>query len=99
VYRQGAGPGAGVSTRTPAASRSRVARTVIVVDGRTFDEQLPDDLSDGCARLACLARTRILGVDLDARTGAFIGASPRPDLRLGGDAVVEALAHALNGAR
>ncbi len=99
AYRQGVGPGDRASAQTAAASESRIVRTVIVVDGQTVDAQLPDALADGCARLAGLARTRILGVDLDARTGAFIGASPRPDLRLGGDAVVDALAHALKGAR
>jgi hypothetical protein len=85
-------PGA-LSTQPPAA------RTVIVVDGRAVDDQLPDDLLDACGRLAALAKTRVLGIDLDARTGRFMGASPRPDLRHGGDAVIDALASALRAAR
>ncbi len=97
LYQQGVGQYGAAATRPAEASGGPVVRTVIVVDGQPVDAHLPDALADGCARLAALARTRILGVDLDARTGAFIGASPRPDLRLGGDVVVDALVHALNG--
>ena len=90
--------GASAPSDTHAVSQGRAVRTVIVVDGRVADTQLRDDLADGCARLAALARTRVLGVDLDAQTGTFLTASPRPDLRLGGDGAIDALAHALGAA-
>jgi hypothetical protein len=67
-------------------------RTVFVIDGLATDESLPPDVAAACGRLGALAETRLLGVDLDADSLRFLGASPRPDLRLGGDAFVDALA-------
>jgi hypothetical protein len=68
--------------------------TVIVVGGCVVGTPIPPDLRDGCLRLANLARTSLLGIDLvesPTRGWQFAGASPTPDLRLGGDALVDAL--------
>ena len=71
-------------------------RTIIAIDGRGIGAHVAEEVADACGRLGVLSRTRVLGVVLDAR-GIFIGASPLPDLRDGGDAVIEALATALRG--
>lgn len=73
-------------------------RTIIAIDGRGIGGPLEEDLADACGRLGVLAKTRILGVDLDARTSAFVSASPLPDLRSGGEPLIDALASALRGA-
>ena len=67
-------------------------RTVFVIDGQATDETLPPSVAAACGNLGTLAETRLIGVDLDADSLRFVSASPRPDLRLGGDALVEALA-------
>ena len=56
----------------------------------------------GCVRLGQLASTTLLGVDfVDGAAGpwTFAGASPTPDLRAGGEAVIDALVRALNAQR
>ena len=73
-------------------------RTVIAIDGRGIGEQVTDDVADACGRLGALAGTRILGVHLHPQSGTFISASPLPDLRAGGERVIDALASALRGA-
>jgi hypothetical protein len=73
-------------------------RTIIAVDGRGIGWRVDEDLADACGRLGVLAGTRLLGVDLDARTSAFVSASPLPDLRTGGEPFIDALASALRGA-
>ncbi len=72
-------------------------RTVFVIDGQAIDESLPADVAAACGTLGSLAETRLIGVDLDADSLRFVGASPRPNLRLGGDALVEALASTFGG--
>jgi hypothetical protein len=73
-------------------------RNVIAVDGRGIGTNISDDLADACGRLGVLARTRLLGVQIDARSGQFVGASPLPDLRAGGEPLIDALASALRRA-
>lgn len=72
-------------------------RTVFVVGRRAVGDPAPDAVVDGCLRLADLARTPLLGVELSVdAAGAWqvAGVSARPDLRRGGAALVEALADA-----
>lgn len=73
-------------------------RTVFVVAGRAVGEA-PDGVLEGCLRLANLAETALLGIDFAATAAAgpwtFAGASPFPDLRLGGPALLDALSDAL----
>jgi hypothetical protein len=80
----------------PALPLVRV-RTVFVIDGQAIDERLPPAVATACGKLGTLADTRLIGVDLDADSLRFVGASPRPNLRLGGDALVDALASTLGG--
>jgi hypothetical protein len=72
-------------------------RTIIAVDGQGIGGYLDEGVADACGRLGVLAKTRILGVDLDAQTSAFVSASPLPDLRTGGESFIDALASALRG--
>lgn len=81
----------------PASPRTR---TVFVVDGQFVGPAVPTGVAEGCRRLAELARTGLLGVELvEGADGLwrFAGASPQPDLRLGGQALLEVLAAALRG--
>jgi hypothetical protein len=69
--------------------------SVTAIDGRGIGKDVRDGLADACGRLGVLARTRLLGVQLDARSGTFVSASPLPDLYSGGEAVIDALASRL----
>lgn len=71
-------------------------QTVLAIDGRGIGP-VTDAVADACGRLGVLSKTRILGVHLDARTGAFLTAFPSPDLRVGGEAFIDALSSALRG--
>ena len=93
VYVQGA-PGAGDAGH---AQTGAGVVSITAIDGRGIGKDVSEDLADACGRLGVLAKTRLLGVELDARSGAFISASPLPNLRRGGDAVIEALAAGLRG--
>jgi hypothetical protein len=73
-------------------------RTVLVLAGQTAGAAAPEEILDGCRRLAQLAETPLLGIDFAAGpAGAwtFAGAGPAPDLRLGGDRFLDQLAAAL----
>ena len=67
-----------------------------VVDGEVAGNDLPAHVRNGLCRLAELARIRLIGVSLEPGTHRFLGATPRPDLRLGGDALLDALSRALS---
>ncbi|HEX2093713.1 MAG TPA: hypothetical protein VHG28_15025 [Longimicrobiaceae bacterium] len=73
-------------------------RTVYAVAGEVVGDDLPRGIREGCRRLARLAGTALLGISLAPGTAAgwaFAGATPLPDLRPGGDALLDALARAL----
>jgi hypothetical protein len=75
-------------------------RTVFVVEGRVIGESAPGPIVQGCKRLAQLARTELLGVDLawhPAGSWSFVGASPWSDLQRGGEALLDILAAVLTG--
>lgn len=75
--------------------------TAIVLDDLVTGLQLPPTLAQGCRDLAQLSRTPLLGVEFVVRAdGAlrFAGATPFPNLRLGGRALIHALSQALRGA-
>jgi hypothetical protein len=81
------------------AAPATSARAFVVGD-RVVGE-LPPTIVDGCRRLGRLAETPLLGVDLAPSEDGhwwFSGASPVPDLRQGGEALVSMLAQALRGA-
>lgn len=73
--------------------------TLIVVKGQVVGAPAPPAVVSGCRWLAELAESDLLGVEFaQAPTRwTFAGATPVPDLRLGGSAVLDALALALKG--
>ena len=59
---------------------------------------LPETFADGCRALAALSDTALIGIDFardDAGEWEMIGATPLPNLMLGGEKLVSALAAAL----
>jgi hypothetical protein len=76
---------------------------VVVVGGKTCGAAAPASVLAGCGRLAALSSTELLGVEFtDGTAGSwnFAGATPLPDLRFGGEALLDALAALLGeGAR
>jgi hypothetical protein len=74
--------------------------TVFVVGGHVVGEIASPSILSGCRRLARLTGTPLLGIDFTVDAGGawtFSGATPQPDLRLGGNALLDALALALQG--
>jgi hypothetical protein len=74
--------------------------TVFVVGEHVVGEIAPPSILSGCQRLARLTGTSLLGIDFTVDAGGawtFSGATPQPDLRLGGNALLDALASALQG--
>jgi hypothetical protein len=75
-------------------------RTLIVVGDQVMGAGHDPRLAVAARRLAELSGAAILGVELDFEpdTGwRFVGATPQPDLRLGGPALLDALARHLRG--
>jgi hypothetical protein len=71
--------------------------TVLVVADQvvTPDLVLPKDVEAACRALACAHGGGVLGLDLVTDSWELVGATPWPDLRLGGEPVVQALHSAL----
>jgi hypothetical protein len=69
--------------------------TSIVVGDRVVGPALPREIQLGCLRLARLSQTPLLGIDLtngrSANDWSFAGATPMPDLRMGGEPLLDAL--------
>jgi hypothetical protein len=76
-------------------------KTVFVVESQIVGVDVPSDVSEGCMRLAELAQTPLLGVEFSdiPNEWIFIGATPCPNLLLGGDALLDALAQTLQSKR
>lgn len=70
-------------------------QTMLVIAGRVLGPAVPEPVVAACRRLAELARAAILGIELTIDGWSFAGATTYPDLRLGGDAALDALAAAL----
>jgi hypothetical protein len=71
------------------------AQTVLVIADRTFGAPAPAALLRGCLGLARLAETELLGIDFavsEEGSWSFAGATALPDLRLGGEALLDILA-------
>lgn len=78
--------------------KGALVNTAIVIGGRVVGPALPPALAAACVRLARLAGTQLLGIDFvrDAQQAwSFAGASPTPDLRLGGEALIGTLLDAM----
>jgi hypothetical protein len=77
---------------------SSLNRTIIVVEGNCCGAAAPERVIAGCARLAEISATSLLGVEFEVAPGKewiFSKATPFPDLRLGGERLGDALAGAL----
>jgi hypothetical protein len=77
-------------------------RTVITAGRFTAGAAAPPAVAAGCLRLAAVAETALLGVDfIDADSGAwtFAGATPLPELSLGGDKLLDELATEMQGGK
>jgi hypothetical protein len=75
-------------------------QTVFVVADQVVGATLPRHIHHGCQRLAELSHTAMLGIEFavgSAGPWTFAGATPMPDLRLGGETLLDALAGALRG--
>lgn len=86
----------GVGYRTGGADESTGRRTLLVTAGRvlaTDGLQVPGDVTDGCLALAARHGGGLLGLNfaVTALGWAFESATPWPDLRPGGDALVDTL--------
>lgn len=76
------------------------ANTIIVVAGHVVGAPSPLHIVEGCRRLSELAQTPLLGVDFApgaAGSWTFARATPLPDLRLGGQCLLDALATVFKG--
>ena len=73
----------------------------LVAAGRVFAEPMPALIEEGCRKLAELAQTEILGIDLfeDSDSLQFAGATPIPDLQRGGLPLLKHLAEAMQERR
>jgi hypothetical protein len=85
---------------TRLAPAGATLNTVAVVAGRTVGASAPPHIHNGCRRLAQLSRTALLGVEFAVGPEGgwtFAGATTHPNLRAGGDALLDVLAHVLAG--
>ncbi len=74
------------------------ASSVVVACGALYGTPLPATTAESCLRLAGLSGTDILGVELRRDAGGqleFAAAQPLPDLRIGGEPLIDGLAAAL----
>jgi hypothetical protein len=73
-------------------------RSALVVRGKVWlGAELPRGLESGCRRLAAVADTPLLGIDfaLVSDRWRFSGATPAPELRWGGDALLDLIGETL----
>jgi hypothetical protein len=69
---------------------------VITLGDRVFGPALPPHLSAGCRELASISETPLLGIEFTiGQSPAFVSATPMPDLRLGGEPLLDELARKL----
>jgi len=64
--------------------------SVVVVNGVVTGANVPEKIKRSCRQMAELSNTTILGVDLFPGRLEFAGATPYPDLRRGGEELVDA---------
>ena len=72
---------------------------VVVLDDAAFGPATTGDIGAACVRLASLAGTRLLGLWLSGRDGpamTLVAATPLPDLRVGGESLLDELAERLS---
>ncbi len=102
TYRQGsADEGDPLAEQRLVPAGTPVVHTIVVA-GQVFGPGLPAAIRAGCRRLAELAALDLLGIEFAVDgSGAWIfaGATPLPDLRLGGAPLLDVLAAALRTGR
>ena len=77
-------------------------REVVVLGSEVFGAPAPGSVVEACRRLSELSATELLGVEFEVGADGiwcFRTANPRPDLRVGGSALLDALAHRLAPAK
>jgi hypothetical protein len=71
----------------------------ITLGDRVFGPNLPPQISHACKELARISETPLLGIELTLGQSSgpwtFVGATPLPDLRLGGQPLLDELARQL----
>jgi hypothetical protein len=80
------------------APSGEAVTSIIVLQGELFGAKVHFDVGEACRKLAENARTDLLGVDLfnaGNDTLMFAHATPLPDLTVGGNEFIDALARAL----
>jgi hypothetical protein len=75
----------------PAGTSTSMA---ITVGEQVFGPPLPPAISAACTKLATISKTAMLGIELAFQNSSWIfaGATPMPDLRIGGEPLLDALA-------
>lgn len=75
----------------------------IVVGDRVFGPSFPAEIREACLRMAQLSKTALFGIEFtESASGngwTFAGATPLPDLRMGGEPLLNALAEELYQSR
>jgi hypothetical protein len=90
IYRQGSA----VSENAKFPPSNNFGQTSIVLGENCFGAFAPENVREGCVRLARMCGVEMLGVDFQVNTqGEWIlaRATPLPDLRMGGEALLDAL--------
>jgi hypothetical protein len=101
-YRESSADGTSDEAMTASVARNAASRTVFVVGDRVVPADVPEPVRNGCLRLARDAQVSLLSAAFqpDPVGGwAFLCADPFPDLRLGGGALLNALAAELDASR
>lgn len=101
VYRQSGRDGESSRRRQGcgASVEERTGQRVIALRGEVFGATVPARVAKACGRLAEEVDAELLGIDLyEDRRGqwVFAGATPAPDLRLGGAALLRRMAQILS---
>lgn len=87
----------GAHVRTADAGTQLI--TLLVAGDCVIGPPVPTEIRAGCLRLSRLCGTALLGVEFAVGSDqrwAFAGVSTKPDLRLGGDPLLDALAATMN---
>ena len=99
--RTSADPRAVLYSDPPLVPPGTPVQTVLVLAGHAAGPPVPRSIAEGCRRLAELASTTLLGVDLaldEEGAWTFAGATPLPDLISGGEPFLDLLAAVLRSA-
>lgn len=75
-------------------------KTIIVSGGYVAGTEAPQDIQEGCQKLAKTSGTELLGIEFVSGSEGpwtFSGATPLPDLRLGGKRLLEVLKSIFQG--